>query len=167
MMESLKKLLKRYPLVIDTAKVVSINEDKCQVTSIEGEKDFFECSINSVFENSNNKLLIFPKIGSLVTIGIYQKNNKAVILAVSEVEKIYFKNEKTDFTFDGNGFQFNRDGENLKEVLNRFQDGFGKLCDELAKVVVSIGVTPNVPAIEQIKSEIVNENKAALNKILN
>lgn len=166
-MESLKKLLNRIPIVLDTAKVISIDGDKCHAVSLNTEIDYRKCSINSILENKNNKLIIYPKIGSIVIIGIFSTNNNAVVLNVSEVEKIYFKNEKTDFTFDSNGFQFNREGENLKEVLNRFQDGFGKLCDELAKVVVSIGVTPNVPAIEQIKSEIVDDNKAALNKILN
>ncbi|MBB4807463.1 hypothetical protein HNP38_002769 [Chryseobacterium defluvii] len=165
-MESLKKLLNRFPVVLDTAKVVSITDDKCHVISLTTGNDFRKCSINSIIENRNNKLLIYPKINSVVTIGIYSTNNKAVIVSVSEVEKIYFRNEKSDFTFDSSGFQFNRDGENLKEVLNGFQDGFGKLCDELAKVVVSIGVTPDVPAIMQIKNNIVNTNKQALNKIL-
>ena len=165
-MESLKKLLNRFPMVLDTAKVIKVENDYCRVVTIDNKKEFFDCSINAVVENKTDKLVITPKVGSLVTIGIYQKNNKAVVLSVSEVEKIYFRNEKSEFTFDGSGFQFNRDGENLKEVLNGFQDGFGKLCDELAKVVVSIGVTPDVPAIMQIKNDIVNTNKQALNKIL-
>lgn len=165
-MESLKKLLNRFPMVLDTAKVVSITNDKCHVISLTTGNDFRKCSINSIIENKVNKLLIYPKINSVVTIGIYSTNNKAIVLSVSEVEKIYFRNDKSEFTFDGSGFQFNRDGENLKEVLNGFQDGFGKLCDELAKVVVSIGVTPDVPAIMQIKNDIVNTNKQALNKIL-
>lgn len=165
-MESLKQLLNRFPVVLDTAKVIKVENDYCRVVTIDNKKEFFDCSINAVVENKTDKLVIMPKVGSLVTIGIYQKNNKAVVLSVSEVEKIYFRNEKSEFTFDSSGFQFNRDGENLKEVLNGFQDGFGKLCDELAKVVVSIGVTPDVPAIMQIKDDIVNANKQALNKIL-
>ncbi|WP_336690579.1 MULTISPECIES: hypothetical protein [unclassified Chryseobacterium] len=165
-MESLKQLLNRFPVILDTAKVIKVENDYCQVVTIDNKKEFFDCSFNAVVENKTDKLVIIPKLGSLVTIGIYQKNNKAVVLSLSEVEKIYFRNEKSEFTFDGSGFQFNRDGENLKEVLNGFQDGFGKLCDELAKVVVSIGVTPDVPAIMQIKNDIVNTNKQALNKIL-
>ena len=165
-MESLKYLLNRRVIEIANAKVISIEKNMCHIILEESKKDIWRCSINSVIENKENQLIIFPKIGSIVVVGL-TGDESATILAVSEVEKIFFKNEKTDFTFDSNGFQFNRDGENLKEVLNRFQDGFGKLCDELAKVVVSIGVTPNVPAIEQIKSEIVDDNKAALNKILN
>lgn len=165
-MESLKQLLNRFPVVLDTAKVTKVENDCCRVVTIDNKKEFFDCSINAVVENKTDKLIIMPKVGSLVTIGIYQKNNKAVVLSVSEVEKIYFRNEKSEFTFGSSGFQFNRDGENLKEVLNGFQDGFGKLCDELAKVVVSIGITPDVPAIMQIKNDIVNTNKQALNKIL-
>lgn len=165
-MEGLKQLLNRFPVVIDTAKVIKIENDHCKVITIDDKKEFFDCSINAVIENKTDRLLIIPKVGSLVTIGIYQKNNKAVILSVSEVEKIEFRNEKSEFTFDSTGFQFSRDGENLKEVLNVFQDRFGKLCDELAKVVVSIGVTPDVPVIMQIKNDIVNTNKQALNKIL-
>lgn len=165
-MESLKQLLNRFPVVLDTAKIIKVENDYCRVVTIDNKKEFFDCSINAVVENKTDKLIIMPKVGSLVTIGIYQKNNKAVVLSVSEVEKIYFRNEKSEFTFDSSGFQFNRDGENLKEVLNGFQDGFGKLCDELAKVVVSIGVPPDVPAIMQIKNDIVNTNKQALNKIL-
>ncbi|WP_312399482.1 hypothetical protein [Chryseobacterium sp.] len=165
-MQSLKDLLKRFPIEIDTAKVISVEDDSCHVESLTTGNDFFDCSMNSLIENKENRLLITPKIGSVVTIGIYSVNNLAVIIAVSEVEKIYFKNEKADFTFDSNGFEFNRDGENLKNVINDFQDGFGKLCDELSKVVVSIGVTPDVPAIKKIKTEIITQNKNALNKIL-
>ena len=165
-MESLKHLLNRFHLVIDTAIVQSIEGEKCHVISEKTKIDYWDCSINAVIENKDNKLLTYPKINSIVTIGIYPTNNQAVILSVSEVDKIYFRNEKTEFTFDASGFQFNRDGENLKEVLNTFQEGFGRLCDELSKVVVSIGVSPDVPAITQIKNDIVNKNKEALNKIL-
>jgi hypothetical protein len=68
--------------------------------------------------------LIIQKGSSAVTIGIYSTNNKAV-LSVSEVEKIYFRNEKSEFTFDSSGFQFNRDGENLKKYLTGFRTGSG------------------------------------------
>ena len=56
--------------------------------------DYWDCSINAVIENKDNKLLTYPKINSIVTIGIYPTNNQAVILSVSEVDKIYFRNEK-------------------------------------------------------------------------
>lgn len=164
-MESLKYLLNRFPKIIEKGTVKSINGNVCHVVLEDKGKDIWDCTIGAIIENKQNHLSIYPKVGSIVLVGLIG-DETATILAVSEVEKIYFKNNEADFTFDSTGFQFNRDGENLKKVLNDFQDGFGKLCDELAKVVVSIGVTPDVPAIQQIKNEIINTNKQALNKIL-
>ncbi|MDN4015142.1 hypothetical protein QX233_22085 [Chryseobacterium gambrini] len=164
-MESLKQLLNRFPVEVANAKVIDVKENICHIILENSGQEIWNCSINSIVENKENQLTVYPKEESIVVVGL-TGDGSATILAVSEVEKIYFRNEKAEFTFDGSGFQFNRDGENLKEVLNGFQDGFGKLCDELAKVVVSIGVTPDVPAIMQIKNEIVNTNKQALNKIL-
>jgi len=164
-MESLSKLLNRFPVVISTGTVQKVEGDTCHVVMEGSERDFWECSINSVVENKDDKMLIYPKEGSIVTVGIINRET-AVIISVSEVDKIYFKKEKAEMTFDKDGFEFNRDGENLKEVLNDFQTAFGKLCDELAKVVVSIGVSPNVPVINQIKQSVINTNKNALNKIL-
>ncbi|HAO07176.1 MAG TPA: hypothetical protein DCQ50_09325 [Chryseobacterium sp.] len=164
-MESLKQLLNRFPVEVANAKVIGVKENICHIVLENSGKEIWNCSINSIVENKENQLTVYPKEGSIIVVGL-TGDGSATILAVSEVEKIYFRNEKSEFTFDDSGFQFNRDGENLKEVLNGFQDGFGKLCDELAKVVVSIGVTPDVPAIMQIKNDIVNTNKQALNKIL-
>lgn len=164
-MESLKQLLNRFPIEVANAKVISVTEQICHIVLETSQKEIWNCSINAIVKNTQNRLIVYPKIGSIVVVGL-TGDGSASILAVSEVEKIEFRNEKSEFTFDGDGFEFNRDGENLKDVLNGFQDGFGKLCDELAKVVVSIGVTPDVPAIMQIKNDIINTNKKALNKIL-
>ncbi|GEN71575.1 hypothetical protein [Chryseobacterium lathyri] len=164
-MENLKQLLNRFPIEVANGKVITVKENICHIILENSKKDIWNCSINSIVENGENQLTVYPKEGSIVVVGL-TGDGSATILAVSEVEKIYFRNEKSEFTFDSSGFQFNRDGENLKEVLNNFQEGFGKLCDELAKVVVSIGVSPDVLAIMQIKNDIVNANKQALNKIL-
>lgn len=164
-MESLNKMLGRFPIVLAKGTVQKVEGDTCHVILEESGKDLWRCSINSVVENKDDKMLIYPKEGSVVTVGIINRET-AVIISVSEVDKIYFKKEKAEMTFDKDGFVFNRDGENLKEVLNDFQTAFGKLCDELSKVVVSIGVSPNVPVINEIKQSVINTNKNALNKIL-
>ena len=164
-MESLNKLLGRFPIVLAKAKVQKVDGDVCHVVLEDTEEDVWNCTLNSILENSNDKMVVYPKVGSMVTVGLINRDS-AVILSVSEVDKIYFKKDKSEMIFDKDGFEFNRDGENLKQVLNDFQTGFGKLCDELSKVVVSIGVSPNVPVINQIKESIVTTNKNALNKIL-
>lgn len=164
-MESLSKLLNRFPVVIAKGIVQKVEGDTCHVALEDTDKDIWDCSINAILKNSDDKMLIYPKVGSIVLLALVN-DETAVIISVSEVDKIYFKKEKAEMTFDKDGFAFNRDGENLKEVLNDFQTAFGKLCDELAKVVVSIGVSPNVPVINEIKQSVINTNKNALNKIL-
>lgn len=153
-------------LRIDTAKVLTVQGNKCKVQSLTTNKVYFKCSIGALLETSENHLSVYPVVGSVVTIGIFDKENTAVLLAVSEVERLYYKQETTELEVDAEGFKIKREGKNLKEVLNTYQDEFGKLCDEVSKIVVSIGVTPNVPAIQQIKQAVVNQNKNDLNKIL-
>ncbi|MDY3352297.1 hypothetical protein PG357_09930 [Riemerella anatipestifer] len=153
-------------LQLDTAKVLSVEGNKCKVQSLTTNKVYFKCSIGALLETSDNHLSVYPAVGSVVAIGLFDKDNTAVVLAVNEVERLYYKQETTELEVDAEGFRINREGKNLKEVLNTYQDEFGKLCDEVSKIVVSIGVTPNVPAIQQIKQAVVNQNKNDLNKIL-
>lgn len=153
-------------LVLDTAKVLAVTGNKCKVKSLTNSEVYFKCSVGSLLETDDSHLSVYPRLGSVVVIGIFDKENTAVILAVSEVEKVLYKQESTELEIDENGFKLNRNGKNLKEVLNEYQEQFGKLCDEVSKIVVSIGVTPNVSAIKTIKNNIVNTNKNDLNTIL-
>lgn len=153
-------------LVLDTAKVLAITDNKCTVKSLTNGEEYFKCSVGAVLDTTESHLSMYPKVGSVVTIGIFSEENTAVLLAVSDAEKVVYKQESTELEIDKDGFKINRDGKNLKTVLNEYQDQFGKLCDEVSKIVVSIGVTPNVGAITAIKNKIVNTNKNDLNTIL-
>lgn len=153
-------------LQLDTATVLNVTGNKCKVKSLSNGKVFFKCSIGAVLEPSENHLSLYPKQGSTVVIGIFEKENTAVVLGVSQVERLYYQQENTLFEIDAEGVKINRNGKNLKEVLNTYQDEFGKLCDEVSKIVVAIGVTPNVPIIQKIKQRVITQNKNDLNEIL-
>lgn len=153
-------------LQLDTATVVSVTGNKCKVKSLSTGREFFKCSIGAVLAPSENHLSLYPKQGSTVVIGIFEKENTAVVLAVSEVERLHYQQEQTFLEIDAEGVTISRNGKNLKEVLNAYQDEFGKLCDEVCKIVVAIGVSPNVPVIQQIKEAVVAQNKNDLNGIL-
>lgn len=164
-MENFFDFISRQKMALLQGRVIAVEAEHCHVVLEDKGEDVWECTYNSLLENENDKLVLYPKLGSMVTIGFINRES-AVIVSVSDVEKVYFKQGKSEMIFDQGGFEFNRDGENLKKVLNEFQTNFGKLCDELAKVVVSVGVTPDVPAIQAIKQAVVQTNKTALNKIL-
>lgn len=148
------------------AKVISVDKLKktvqvCDVHGIE-----YPARLSAVVADGD-KVVMFPKADTWVLVsGIENQENILFVSAFSEVEEIEGKIGKTEYTINGSGYKINRDGENLKEVLNDYIAEFGKLCDELAKVVVSIGVSPNVPVIQEIKTKATVEIKQRFNKIL-
>ncbi|CAA0253611.1 hypothetical protein [Tenacibaculum maritimum] len=128
--------------------------------------DFDNVRLTSVI-SSHNKVVQFPKENTTVLVSkIGDDDNTLFVSAISEVESIEGVIENTEFHIDKNGYTIARDSENLKEVLNDWQAQFGKLCDEVNKIVVSVGVTPNVAAITQIKNTVTTELQQRLNTIL-
>ncbi len=143
--------------------------DKTQhVVSVQDTDDFVfdDVRLSSVIDNGN-KIVQYPAVGTTVLISrIGDDDNTFFVAAFGEVESIAGQIGDAEFHIDALGYKIDRADENLKQVLTDFQDEVGKLCDELNKVVVSIGVTPNVAAITAIKQEITQAQKTRLEKIL-
>ena len=143
--------------------------DKTQhVVSVQDTDDFVfdDVRLSSVIDNGN-KIVQYPAVGTTVLISrIGDDDNTFFVAAFGEVESIAGQIGDAEFHIDALGYKIDRADENLKQLLTDFQDEVGKLCDELNKVVVSIGVTPNVAAIAAIKQEITQAQKTRLEKIL-
>jgi hypothetical protein len=151
------------------AIVKEVDKDN-KVIKIEDEDEFpFEnVRLTSVIDDAD-KVVKYPKVNSTVLIsriGIDNDDEALYVSAFSEIESIEGIIDNTNFIINADGYEINSDGENLKEVLNDYIVEFGKLCDELSKVLVSIGTTPNVPVITQIKQKATVQIKQRLNKIL-
>lgn len=149
------------------ATVLEVDKDE-KTIKVEDQDglDFDDVRLTSVIDDSN-KVVQFPKEHTTVLVSrIGDDDNTLFVSAISEVESIEGVIENTNFHIDQDGYDISRDGENLKTVLNDWQAQFGKLCDEVNKIMVSIGVTPNVAAITQIKTEVLNSIQQRLNTIL-
>lgn len=108
-----------------------------------------------------------PKQGTLALIGcIGNQETDVFLIDASEIEETLFTSADSSFTINESGFIIKQGQESLKEVLNDWQDQFGKLCDEINKIVVSVGVSPNIPAIKKIKNEVETKLKQRLNNVL-
>lgn len=96
-----------------------------------------------------------PKVGTLVMLGVpgLQGADTFLIECENFEEAIYVSGDST-FVIKEEGFIVQHGEENLRTILNDYDTQFGKLCDEINKIVVSVGVTPNVPAITAIKMEV-------------
>lgn len=152
--EIIKELIeKQIPVFIDVAKVNAIENDVCDVTSLTTEKDFFKCRLNAIETNTDNKLVLKPEVGSTVVIGVFKGTEKAVILKFSKVAELNYVQDSTKFKIDANGFEIEREGLNLQNILKQIAINQNKLNQELQKVVVAIGVTPDVAILNLIKQD--------------
>lgn len=91
-----------------------------------------------------------PKKGSICTLGILEGQEAfAYLIDAQEIEEVVYTHGETSFTINEQGYQIKQGSENLLNVMSDF-------IDEVSKVVVSIGVTPNVGALTKIKKRLNN-----------
>ena len=107
-----------------------------------------------------------PKLGTKCIISLLENKEGTVLIDALEFEEAVFTSDESQFTIKEDGFIVKVGNESLKDILNDWQEQFGKLTDEINKIVVSIGVTPNVPQITIIKTKVTTTLKNRLNTIL-
>lgn len=139
MEEIIRQLIKReIPLVIDVATVKKLKDNVCHVQSLTSEKDFFKCRLNAIETNQGNRFKLTPIEGSTVVIGVFPNNEKAVILAVSEVLKLEYVKDDLEFIIDGT--------ENKVSIKNE-TTSLKTLMKDLATIIKKLKVfTPAGPS---------------------
>jgi len=155
-----------------TKKLIDVQTHWCNVKSVDWDKktmvaiglvddlDFFDVNlgIGSVYKK--------PKLKTKCLIGIINNNiADAFLIECDEVEEINFTSGESVLTIKEDGFIVKQGSESLKEVFNDLLEQKNKLNEEVQKIVVSIGVSPNVPALVQIATE-TDQIKDRLNTIL-
>lgn len=159
--------LKQRDVFCFVAHVLEVNKEQgvCKIT--DGNLEYTDVRLSAIIDGNNQKCFVFPKVGSTILVEPINEDLKQLYVAkYSQVESVSGLIETTHFLMDKNGFKIARENENLKNVLNDWQDEFGKLCDEINKIYVSIGATPNVLVINQIKQTVTTQIKNRLNTIL-
>lgn len=105
-----------------------------------------------------------PKQGTICLLGIIQNNGAmAYLIDAVEVEEYQLIIDKSLFKQSLNGFTIKKENETLKKILQDLMVEVNKLNVELQKVVVSVGVTPNVPVLQNIQ----NATTAISNRVNN
>ena len=159
--------LKQRDVFCFVATVLEVDKINGICTIEDSDLEYTDVRLSAIIDGNDQKCFVFPKLGSTVLVEPINEDLKQLYVAkYSEVESVSWFIETTSFLMDKNGFKIARENENLKKVLNDWQQQFGKLCDEVSKIYVSIGVTPNVPVIKQIKNTVTTDIKDRLNTIL-
>lgn len=158
---ALKEFLKA-PETVFAARVTAVNKKEKTIT-VEDEGISYPDVRLSAAINDNNKVIVYPEINTTVLVGLIGNDeNTLFVCAVDAVESVEGVIGECKFLIDNNGYHLAKGELNVKDLL---VDGFenqNKLNRELQKVVVSIGVTPNVPALKEIEgknSQIINSIK--------
>jgi len=107
-----------------------------------------------------------PKQRTKCVIAKIENSDATILIDAEEFEEGIFTSGDSQFTIKEDGFIIKQGGDSLKDVWNDFFAEFKNLSGELKKVVVSIGVTPNVAAIVAIEQTVETQIKHSLNKIL-
>jgi hypothetical protein len=155
-----------------TKKLIDVQTHWCNVKSVDWDKktmvatglvddlDFFDVNlgVGSIYKK--------PKVKTKCLIGIINNNiADAFLIECDEIQEIVFTSGESEFIIKEEGFIVKQGGESLKEVFNDLFEQKNKLNEEVQKIVVSIGVSPNVPALVQIATE-TDQIKDRLNNIL-
>lgn len=108
-----------------------------------------------------------PKIGTSCLIGIIENQEPfTFLLDCEELDEVIYTSGHSSWTINTKGFIINQSNENLYKVLSDYIVQFGKLADEINKIKVAIGTSPDTPAILKIKQEVNGSIKQRLNTIL-
>ena len=159
--------LKKREVFCFVAQVIEVDKVNGVCTISDNELEYTDVRLSAIIDGNDQKCYMFPKVGSTILVEPINEDLKQLYVAkYSEVESVSWLIESSQFVVDKNGFRIARENESLRTVLNDWQAEFGKLCDEVSKIVVSIGVTPNVPVITEIKTKVTTDIKTRLNTIL-
>jgi hypothetical protein len=155
------KMKSHVPMQTEWVKVSEVDWEEKTMTAI-GENnglEYFDVLLGLGAIN------VKPKVGTLALVGAIHNGEACFMISCEEIEEIVFTSSESEFTIKENGFIVKQGDESLKTVLNDLIIQKNKLNDEVAKIVVSIGITPNVPVLTEIK-EATNQIKDRLNNIL-
>jgi hypothetical protein len=126
-------------------KVLDIDGYKsCTVEIAEG-LELYDVRLQATTGTINDMAAIKPKVGSVVLVGILENvTTEAFVISFSEVEEVTFKIGTAELVIKNNKIKLEAAGFNLKTELSNF-------IDEVNKIIVLYGTSPNVAQLTAIK----------------
>jgi hypothetical protein len=142
-------------------KVKEVDGESCTV-EVDG-LEFYNVRMQARVQAGQKGFRIKPKIGSSVLIEKMDGNGDSeyFVTMYSEFESVTADVNGVRLFIDENGFTLKKGTVNLVDVIDDFMGQVKALNEELQKVVVVIGVTPNVAALQGINAQLeINRSKA-------
>ncbi len=106
--EELRKLLLQitandvlFPAVVTS---VNYNDDYCDVSA---DGDYTDVNLRAVIDNTGNRVVVYPKVDSVVLCGRITNSNSIYVIQVSEIDKIVIVIGNTNVVLNENEIVFN------------------------------------------------------------
>ncbi len=136
------------PEIISMAEVVKLNDDDTIAVITAGGDEIDDVRLKSVIK-AGNKLIVSPKVGSVVIIGKISNTEEWLMLMADEVEKITLEIGELRLDIDEDGLLLQKDNDTLKEALNL-------IIESVQKIVVLQGNNPDYIKLNEAKNMVNN-----------
>lgn len=144
--------------ILMPATVLSVSEaDKTiEVKFLADDIEMDDVRICAVVDTENEKLVIYPAVGSTVIIGNVFQEEEWLMLSASKVSKLNYKIGTLEFEVDEDGFKISKDVYNLKDLLT-------SLIDQVKLLTVG---TPSGNSTVPLNAAAFDPVKTGLNNLL-
>lgn len=132
---------------IGIGTAIEINENNCTVLR-DGQPELLDVRFHATEDTPGSRIVEIPADQSSVIFAIIDnQETEAVILKCSEVQKVLMKVGELEYHIDESGVMIKYEDDTLGNVL-------GKVIDEVNKIIVVNGRSPDVVALNQLKVEL-------------
>ena len=105
------------PAAILTATVTAVNNDDDTVTvDFDNGNTMDDVRLKAVVD-TGNKVLLIPKIGSVVLVGSIENSDEYVVLVVHEISEVVYLIDTTRYSVNASGFLIKKGDDTLKQIL--------------------------------------------------
>jgi hypothetical protein len=125
----IKQLAEGQPIFSYPCIVKSVNGNKCDVEPVNGDSEIFDVRLQG--EDTNNGILMIPKVGSVVIVSMVDKDSGFVTM-YSEVEEIHLRGESL-----GGLVKI----EDLVDKINNIENKVNDLISGLQGVVIPLAAS--------------------------
>lgn len=136
------------PKTIKTALVTAVNADDTVAVTFSNGKMVDDARLRAVVA-SGNKVVLLPKVNSIVVVGKLENSDEYVVLVVSEVSEIKYVLDEVEMSVTDAGFLLKKQNDTLKQIATL-------IIEAIEPIIVLQGRNPDLVKLSQAKNKVNN-----------
>jgi len=136
------------PATILPATVTAMNADDTIAVEFSDASSVDDVRLKSIVA-AGNKVILIPKVGSIVLVGSIENSDEYVVLAVHEIDEVQMLIDNVIYKVDANGFLFQKDNDTLKQVIQL-------IIEAVQAIIVMQGTNPDRAKLSQAMNKLNN-----------